>query len=109
MAPTKSGEEIEEGVIDWANNGTIIVEEFTNAFAKMPLFRRVMDCEEVTIFKKGSQKNMQVNTTMLAACNPDADFFLEEVNGKPVSFRNQIAFKEGIISRYWIENSSSDN
>lgn len=100
VAPTKSGEEIEEGVIDWANNGTIIVEEFTNVFAKMPLFRRVMDCEEVTIFKKGSEKHMRVNTTMLAACNPDADFFLEEVNGKPVSFRNQIAFKEGILSRF---------
>ncbi|GAH50457.1 unnamed protein product, partial [marine sediment metagenome] len=34
VAPTKSGGEIEEGVVDWANDGVMIVEEFTRTFSK---------------------------------------------------------------------------
>jgi hypothetical protein len=95
VAPTRPGEEIEEGVLDKANGGAIIVEEFTNQFSKLTLFRRAMDCEKITIYKKGKAKTIDVNTTMIAACNPSADFFLDEVE-----FRKQIPFKEGILSRF---------
>lgn len=96
-APTRAGEEIEDGVLDYAKNGVIIVEEYTNAMAKIPLMRRVMDGEHIEIWKKGSSKGIDPNSTMLAACNPEADFFREEVDG---NFREQIAFKEGILSRF---------
>ena len=95
VAPTRSGDDIADGVIDWANDGVMIVEEFTNKFAKMPLFRRVMDGEYIQIFKKGSGKGRQANITMLTACNPDDDFFQEEM-----TFRSQIPFKEGVLSRF---------
>jgi len=95
VAPTRSGDDIAEGVIDWANDGVMIVEEFTNKFAKMPLFRRVMDGEYIQIFKKGSGKGLQANITMLTACNPDDDFFQEEM-----TFRSQLPFKEGVLSRF---------
>ena len=95
VAPTRSGDDIAEGVIDWANDGVMIVEEFTNKFAKMPLFRRVMDGEYIQIFKKGSGKGLQANITMLTASNPDDDFFQEEM-----TFRSQIPFKEGVLSRF---------
>lgn len=95
IAPVKTGGDIEEGVIDWAKDAVMIVEEFTKVFSQMPLFRRVMDGEHIRIFKKGTSKDMHPNTTMLTACNPNDDFFLEET-----SFRSQIAFKEGVLSRF---------
>lgn len=95
VAPTKSGGEIEEGVVDWANDGVMIVEEFTRTFSKMPLFRRVMDGEPIEIYKKGSSKTIDSNMAMLTACNPNDDFFLEEMN-----FRKQLPFKEGVLSRF---------
>jgi len=95
VAPTRSGDDIEEGIIDWAMDGVMIVEEFTSKFAGMPLFRRVMDGEFIQIYKKGSSKGLHSNTTMLTACNPDDDFFQEEV-----TFRSQIPFKEGVLSRF---------
>jgi len=96
-APTRSGDEIEDGLLDLAMNGVMIVEEYTNAFARMPLMRRAMDGEYIEIHKKGSSKGIDVNTTILAACNPEGDFFREEVEG---NFRQQITFKEGILSRF---------
>ncbi len=95
VAPTKSGGKIADGVLDWADDGVMIVEEFTNAFARMPLFRRVMDGEFIQIFKKGSAKGKQANITMLTACNPSGDFFQEEI-----TFRKQLPFKEGVLSRF---------
>lgn len=95
VAPTRSGDEIAEGLIDWAMDAVMIVEEFTKAFSRMPLFRRIMDGEDISIHKKGSTKNRQLNTTMLTACNPMDDFFMEEVN-----FRSQVPFKEGVLSRF---------
>ena len=97
VAPTKSGGEIEDGILDLAKGKVMIVEEYTSSFARMPLMRRAMDGEYIQIWKKGSSKGIHTNTTMLAACNPRADFFIEETEG---SFRDQIAFKEGILSRY---------
>lgn len=97
VAPTKSGGEIEDGILDLAKGKVMIVEEYTNSFAKMPLMRRAMDGEFIKIWKKGSSKGIHTNTTMLAACNPREDFFIEETEG---SFRDQIDFKEGILSRF---------
>lgn len=92
----KMGEGIGEGVIELANNGVIVVEEFNNQFAKLPLFRRVMDCEPIVIWKMGEEKHItDVNITMLTACNPKQDFFVEETD-----FRNQLSFKEGVLSRF---------
>jgi len=88
-------DEIEDGVLDKANGGVIIVEEFTSLFAKMPLFRRAMDCEKIVIYKGGHSKPIDVNTTMLTACNPKDDFFQEET-----AFRSQLGFKEGVLSRF---------
>ena len=97
VAPTKSGGEIEDGLIDQAQDGVMITEELTSDFIRNlgGLFRRVMDCEPITFYKKGSTKDVNVNTTMLAACNPVDDFFIEETE-----FRKQIKFKEGILSRF---------
>lgn len=97
VAPTRSGGEIEDGILDLAMGGNIIVEEYTNNFARMPLMRRAMDGEYIKIWKKGSSKGINVNTTLVAACNPRDDFFIEETEG---TFRQQIAFKEGILSRF---------
>ena len=91
----KVGGEIEDGVLDHANQGAIIVEEFTSPFARMSLFRRAMDCETITIYKVGTSKVIDVNTTMVTACNPQDDFFQEETD-----FRKQLNFKEGILSRF---------
>lgn len=97
LAPTKQGDPIEEGIIDWAQDGVIIVEELTKKFTDMPLIRRVMDGEYIEIHKKGVSKGKLPNITMFAACNPNDDFFVEETDS---NFRKQIAFKEGILSRY---------
>ena len=97
VAPTRSGDEIEDGILDLANGGNMIVEEYTSTFARMPLMRRAMDGEYIEIWKKGSSKGIHVNTTIIAACNPNGDFFIEETKG---NFRQQIAFKEGILSRF---------
>ena len=86
---------IEEGVLDWAKDGIILVEELSTKLTRMKLFRRAMDCEDYAVHKGGSSKVRPVNTTMIAACNPDEDFFQEET-----SFRSQIPYKEGILSRF---------
>jgi len=95
IAPAGKGDEIEEGVLDKANDGSITIEELTKKIAEMPLFRRSMDCKPIYIYKKGMRKRIDVNVTIIAACNPKDDFFISET-----SFRPQVPFKEGIISRF---------
>lgn len=95
VAPLRRGDDIEEGILEVAARGNIIIEELTNQFAKMALWRRAMDCKYIQIFKQGTPKGINVNTTVLAACNPQADFFQEETY-----FRTQLGFKEGILSRF---------
>ncbi len=95
VAPLGRGDEIADGILDHANRGTIIIEELTTQFAKMSLWRRMMDCRFIQIFKKGIPKGIHVNTTVLAACNPTEDFFQTETK-----FRKQIGFKEGVLSRF---------
>jgi hypothetical protein len=95
VAPLGKGDEIADGILDHARDGNIIIEELTNNFAKMPLWRRAMDCKYIQIFKKGIPKGIDVNTTVLAACNPTEDFYnIEDL------FRDQIGFKEGVLSRF---------
>jgi len=91
----KMGQGIQDGIIDQAQDGAIIVEEFDARFAKMAMFRRIMDCEYIKTYKGGDVKGIHVNTVMLTACNPEADFFQEETY-----FRSQLGYKEGILSRF---------
>jgi len=95
VAPLGKGDEIADGILDIANKGNIIIEELTTQFARMPLWRRAMDCKLLQIFKKGIPKEIDVNTTVLAACNPTEDFYQTETK-----FRQQIGFKEGVLSRF---------
>lgn len=97
VAPTKAGEEIEEGIIDKAKDGIVVIEELNRKLTEMTLWRRFMDGEYIQIWKKGSTKGLCPNTSVLAACNPDSDFFIEETGN---SFRRQIPFKEGVLSRF---------
>jgi len=90
----KIGDGIQDGVLDMANDGVMIVEELTKKLTDMPLWRRAMDCKPIRIFKGGDSKELDINTTVLAACNPLLDFFQDEV------FRSQLPFKEGILSRF---------
>lgn len=92
---TIGDDEIGEGVLDHASGGNIIIEELTTQFSKMPLWRRAMDCKILRVYIGGKWKTIDVNTTVLAACNPQADFFQEET-----MFRSQIGFKEGVLSRF---------
>lgn len=91
----KIGEGIQDGIIDQAQNGNIIMEEFDPKFSKMTMFRRIMDCEFIETHKGGDSKGVYVNTQFLTACNPNDDFFMEET-----SFRSQLNYKEGILSRF---------
>lgn len=95
VAPTRAGEDIEDGILDWAKDGIIITEELSPKLTRMKLWRIAMDCEEYGIHKKGSSKVGTVNSTMLAACNPDEDFFQTEI-----AFRKQLPYKEGVLSRF---------
>ncbi|MCK4320879.1 hypothetical protein KAW11_04605, partial [Candidatus Bathyarchaeota archaeon] len=88
------GETIERGIIDYANFGVLVIPEFSKAFEKFEILREVMDCDSITIVKGGIQKELPVNITFFAGCNPRSDFFQNEIN-----LRDQIAFKDGILSR----------
>ena len=85
---------IEQGIIDWANFGVLVIPEFSKTFEKFEVLREVMDCDRITIVKGGVPKELPVNITFFAGCNPRADFFQNEIN-----LRDQIAFKDGVLSR----------
>ena len=87
-------ETIEKGIIDYANFGVLIIPEFTRVFEEFKILREVMDCDRITIVKGGIRKELPVNITFFAGCNPRADFFQNEIN-----LRDQIAFRDGILSR----------
>ena len=96
VAKPGNSDEIADGVIDNAKDGVIIIEEFVKKLADMPIFRRMMDSiKPIIIFKKGLRKEIEANVAVLAGCNPTDDFFREET-----SFRPQLPFKEGILSRF---------
>ncbi len=85
---------IQEGIIDYANFGVLIIPEFKKVFEKFEILREVMDCDRITIVKGGINKSVPVNITFFAGCNPRDDFFQSEIN-----LRSQIAFSDGILSR----------
>ena len=87
-------ETIEKGIIDYANFGVLIIPEFTRVFEEFKILREVMDCDRITIVKGGIRKELPVNITFFAGCNPTADFFQNEIN-----LRDQIAFRDGVLSR----------
>jgi len=86
---------IEKGLIDASNNGVLIIPEFTTMFQRFKILREVMDADRITIMKAGETKEMDVNITFFAGCNPVKDFFQE--GGR---LRSQIPFKEGVLSRF---------
>ena len=87
-------ETIEKGIIDYANFGVLIIPEFSKVFERFEILREVMDCDRITIVKGGIHKELPVNITFFAGCNPTDDFFQDEIN-----LRDQIAFKDGVLSR----------
>jgi len=87
--------EIAQGIVESANGGILIVPEFRTAISKFQLLRETMDCDFITIYKRGIEKTIKVNTSFIAASNPKNDFFPE--SGK---FRDEIPFEEGVLSRF---------
>lgn len=85
---------IERGIIDYANFGVLIIPEFTRLFEEFKILREVMDCDRITIVKGGITKELPVNITFFAGCNPRDDFFQNEIN-----LRDQIGFRDGVLSR----------
>lgn len=88
-----SGNEIKEGVIDKANDGLLIIKEFRKI--DQSFLREVMDCETVKIEKRGLEKEVDVNISMLVGSNPHNDFFM---GGK--NLRSQVDFQEGLLRRF---------
>jgi len=86
---------IEPGVIDLCNNGILIFPEFHTLYEKFKILREAMDCSRLTIIKGGETKQVNVNITFFAGCNPRQDFF--QMGRK---LRGQVPFKEGILSRF---------
>jgi len=54
-----------------------------------------MDATTVTIFKGGEAKTLDANISFFCGCNPRSDFWVNKQN-----LRAQIAFREGVISRF---------
>jgi len=88
-------EEIEEGVIDIANNGDLIIPEFDKIAREFTILREVMDCDWIEIGKRGKFKKLKINISIKAGGNPKNDFFLNQIN-----LREQIPFSEGLLSRF---------
>lgn len=87
-------ETIQEGIIDYANCGVLIIPEFRKSFERFEILREVMDCDTITIVKAGQEKTKRVNMTFFAGCNPRSDFFQSET-----TLRDQILFSDGVLSR----------
>ena len=88
-------EKIEEGLIDKANNGVLIVPEFDKIIKEFGLLRDVLDNDRITIEKGGHEKECDINIPFLTGINPKTDFFVTEV-----VLREQIGFSEGLLSRF---------
>lgn len=87
---------IKKGVLERASEGIIVIPEFQTAYyGHMQILREALDCGEIRVFKKGQTRIYTPNTTVLSACNPTDDFFLEGMG-----LREQVKFKEGLLSRF---------
>jgi len=87
--------EIEQGIIEKANDGILLIPEFKRTISKFKLLREAMDCDVLTITKRGITKTIKVNTSFIVASNPKEDFFREGT-----VMRKDIPFEEGILSRF---------
>ncbi len=87
--------EIEQGIIERANGGIMLIPEFKRTISKFQLLREAMDCDVLTITKRGITKTIKVNTSFIVASNPKEDFFREGT-----VMRKDIPFEEGILSRF---------
>ena len=90
---TKEG--IQEGLLDKANEGILLVHEFDKVEEKFPLIRRILDSDYLKIMKYGYEKTLKVNMTLIAGANPRYDFFR---HGEVL--RDQITMKDGLLSRF---------
>lgn len=86
---------IQEGIISKANNGVLIITDFDKLSKEFTILREAMDCQNVVIAKFGDVRVIDVNVVCFASANPKNDFFLDGEN-----LREQITFKEGILSRF---------
>jgi len=87
--------EIEQGVIEKATGGILLVPEFRRALSKFQLLREAMDCDWIDLTKRGINKNFKVNTSFIVGSNPKDDFFTNAG-----VLRDEIPFEEGILSRF---------
>jgi DNA replicative helicase MCM subunit Mcm2 (Cdc46/Mcm family) len=88
--------EFTQGLLESASDGILVVPEFqSHRFASIQILREALDGHEVRIFKRGQMRAFTPNITLIAACNPIDDFY----NTKK-EMRNQVAYKEGLISRF---------
>lgn len=85
---------IEQGIIDYCNNGMLILPEFNNIY-EFSLLRDILDSDKIKIAKRGNIKEVELNINLFCASNPINDFFQNEIK-----LRKQIGFSEGILSRF---------
>lgn len=84
---------IEQGIIDYANNGSLLISELTEKH--ISTIRNILDNDKIKIIKAGNEKVIDLNITIQVAENPKSDFFINEVN-----LREQISFSDGLLSRF---------
>lgn len=89
-------ESIEKGLLEDSRNGILIVPEFISTYAKYQIMRETFDCDTISITKMGMTKHIDVNTTIVGACNPKLDFFSPNFE----TLREQVTFQDGILSRF---------
>jgi len=86
--------EIAQGLIEAAQEGSLIIPEFRRIFERFQLLREALDCSMINITKWGITRQIDVNTTFICAANPKKDFF--DIG----NMRSQIPFTEGVLSRF---------
>jgi DNA replicative helicase MCM subunit Mcm2 (Cdc46/Mcm family) len=89
------GNVIIPGDIEKANDGTFIVPEYTTKLSRMDIMREAMDGDVVRISKRAISWSFNPRVAFIAGSNPKQDFFT-----KGSTMRNEIPFKEGILSRF---------
>jgi len=83
------------GVIERAGGGILIIPEYNKKLSRMDIMREAMDCDKIYISKRAITWEFFPNACFIAGSNPKKDFFI-----KGGIMRNEIPFKEGILSRF---------
>jgi DNA replicative helicase MCM subunit Mcm2 (Cdc46/Mcm family) len=84
---------IEDGIIDKANNGSLLFMDLTEQH--ISTIREIMDNDRLKIGKGGNEKEIDLDITIQVAENPKSDFFINET-----LLREQISFTDGLLSRF---------